>query len=79
MSAESAAPDAAEAPVEFLRRGGVAEIALNRPRAINALTHEMVSAIGAALRDWADDDNVRTVLLTGRDGRTSAGSIALVR
>jgi len=63
------APVETMAPVEFARRGGVAEIILNRPRAINALTHEMVTAIGAALHSWADDDTVRTVLLTGRGDR----------
>ncbi|GAA4158077.1 enoyl-CoA hydratase/isomerase family protein [Gryllotalpicola daejeonensis] len=67
MSAEAAAQ--AERDVEFARRGHLAEIALNRPRAINALTHGMVSAIHAALEQWADDDTVQTVVLTGRGDR----------
>jgi enoyl-CoA hydratase len=60
---------AAEPDVVFTRRGRVAEIALNRPRAINALTHAMVIEIQTALDEWAADDEVRTVLLTGRGQR----------
>ena len=60
---------AAEPEVVLERRGRVAEIALNRPRAINALTREMVIEIGTALEEWAADDEVQTVLLTGRGER----------
>jgi len=67
VSAEAASD--VEPEVEFERRGRVAEIALNRPRAINALTYGMVTAIRAALEEWADDDTVHTVLLTGRGER----------
>lgn len=55
--------------VEFARRGHLAEIALNRPRAMNALTYGMVTAIRAALDEWATDDTVQTVLLIGRGDR----------
>jgi enoyl-CoA hydratase len=59
----------AEPEVLFARRGHLAVITLNRPRAINALTHGMVTAIRAALEEWATDDSVRTVVLTGSGGR----------
>lgn len=61
---EAAAPE-----VLFHRRGRVGHVVLNRPRAINALTHGMVVEITARLRDWADDDGVATVLLTGAGDR----------
>ncbi len=48
---------------------GVGLITLNRPKAINSLTHGMVTAIDAALRGWADDDAVATVVLTGAGER----------
>ncbi|MBF4636049.1 enoyl-CoA hydratase/isomerase family protein [Agreia pratensis] len=50
-------------------RGRLAHITLNRPRAINALTHEMVTAIGDALTTWALDDSITTILLTGNGTR----------
>lgn len=55
--------------VLFERRGTLAHIVLNRPRALNALTHGMVLAIAAKLEEWAHDERVRTVLLTGAGDR----------
>lgn len=59
----------AEPPVLLRREGQAAYVVLNRPRAINALTHEMVGLIRTALEDWATDDDVRTVVLTGAGER----------
>ena len=58
-----------DAEVLFERRGSLARIALNRPRAINALTHGMVVAIAAKLAEWATDDSVERVVLTGAGER----------
>ncbi|WBQ07955.1 enoyl-CoA hydratase/isomerase family protein [Kribbella sp. CA-293567] len=58
-----------EAPVLFDRVGRAGHIVLNRPRAINALTHEMVKLIQSTLGSWADDAEVRTVVLTGSGER----------
>jgi enoyl-CoA hydratase len=58
-----------EGAVLFEVRGRLARIRLNRPRAINALTHEMVTAIGDALDEWALDESISTVLLTGEGTR----------
>ena len=70
MSGESSPGTAAdEAPVLFSTTGHLGHIELNRPRAINALTHEMVGLIRARLDAWADDAAVQTVLLTGRGER----------
>lgn len=44
-------------------------ITLNRPKAINALDHEMVRRIDARLAAWADDDRVAGVVLTGNGER----------
>ncbi|CAN5220080.1 enoyl-CoA hydratase/isomerase family protein [soil metagenome] len=51
------------------RRGGLGLITLNRPKAINALTHGMVTAITEQLRLWAEDDTVRTVAIGGAGPR----------
>lgn len=51
------------------RRGHLGHIILNRPKAINALTHGMVRQLQAALDVWRDDPAVRQVLLTGTGER----------
>ena len=56
---------------EILTRtdGGVGIVTLNRPKAINSLTHAMVTAMSSALTAWADDDAVRAVLVRGAGER----------
>lgn len=58
-----------DAEVLFSVRGSAGHIVLNRPRAINALTQGMVTAIAAQLDAWAADDSVAEVLLTGAGER----------
>jgi enoyl-CoA hydratase len=48
---------------------GVGLVTLNRPKAINSLTHGMVTDVEKALRNWANDDSVHTVLLSGSGER----------
>ena len=49
--------------------GGIGFLTLNRPKAINSLTHNMVSIIAEALTAWADDDSVKAVILAGAGER----------
>ncbi|WP_062205550.1 enoyl-CoA hydratase/isomerase family protein [Streptomyces sp. NBRC 109706] len=49
--------------------GRAGRITLNRPRAINALSHAMVRAVDAALRDWEHDPQVATVVVDGAGER----------
>lgn len=59
-----------EAPAVIVRlTGHLGRITLNRPRAINALTADMVTIISRTLKLWADDDRVRNVLITGAGER----------
>jgi enoyl-CoA hydratase len=53
----------------FRRDGRLAHIILNRPQAMNALTHGMVNAMTAALTEWETDESVAAVLLTGAGER----------
>ncbi|WP_327682523.1 enoyl-CoA hydratase/isomerase family protein [Kitasatospora sp. NBC_00458] len=55
--------------VQVYRDGGVGRIVLDRPRALNSLTHGMVLDFLAALEGWADDDAVQAVVLTGAGER----------
>ena len=49
--------------------GAVGFLTLNRPKALNSLTHSMVKVMHAALRDWAADDDVKAVVLEGAGER----------
>lgn len=65
-SARADQSDGAEpSPVLVERTGGVATITLNRPQAMNALTVATKELLLATLRDVADDEQVRAVVLTG--------------
>jgi enoyl-CoA hydratase len=57
------------ADVLIERTGVVGTIVLNRPKAINALTHGMVTRIDSALRAWAEDPGVGAVVVTGAGER----------
>lgn len=48
---------------------GVGLLTLNRPKAINSLTHPMVGTISAALKAWEHDDAVRAVVISGAGDR----------
>ncbi|MCW2950604.1 MAG: Enoyl-CoA hydratase [Thermoleophilia bacterium] len=51
------------------REGALGHITLNRPKALNALTLDMIRAIDAALTEWEHDDQVRCILLDGAGER----------
>lgn len=51
------------------RRGQAGLVTLNRPRALNALTHAMVRALRAALDAWSRDPEVTRIVIRGAGGR----------
>ena len=51
------------------RAGRVGHLVLNRPRALNALNHDMVRRMTAALSEWQHDDGVQTIVLSGAGER----------
>ena len=60
--------------IEFERRGAAGVVILNRQQALNAVTHDMVRALRAALEDWARDDAITRIVVTAAPGRAfSAG------
>ncbi|WP_258804698.1 enoyl-CoA hydratase/isomerase family protein [Pseudarthrobacter sp. NS4] len=71
---------AGSAEVLFERRGRLAVITLNRPRAVNALTAGMVGMLLEQLTAWADDDGVATVLVrgAGERGLCAGGDIVAI-
>ena len=58
----------------FEKRGAAGVITLNRPQALNAVTHPMVLALGAQLKAWAEDESISRVVITAVGDRAfSAG------
>ena len=49
----------------FEQKGQLGVITLNRPKALNALTHEMALALNATLRAWTSDQTIAAVLIKG--------------
>src|SRR5574340_1101579 len=58
----------------YERRGGVAIITLNRPRALNAVNVALSTAVGTLLEQAEADDEVRVVVLTGSGRAFCAGA-----
>lgn len=58
-----------EAPLLVSRAHGLGCIRLNRPKALNSLTLDMVRRFTRALIDFADDPDIVAVLLTGEGER----------
>ena len=63
-----------EPDILFERKGVAAHVTLNRPHALNAVSHAMVRALAQQLQEWESDPTVSRVLVTARGGRAfSAG------
>lgn len=56
----------------FDQTGGLATVILNRPKALNAITLDMVRALAAKLDAWAADETVNAVLIRGAGGKAFA-------
>ena len=58
----------------FERRGTAGLVTLNRPEALNAVTHAMVCALADQLAAWSSDPAITRVVVTAAGGRVfSAG------
>ena len=63
-----------DADILFERRGAAGLVTLNRPAALNAVTHGMVRALRAQLERWADDPAITRVVIKAAGARAfSAG------
>ncbi|MDO5704535.1 MAG: enoyl-CoA hydratase/isomerase family protein [Paracoccus sp. (in: a-proteobacteria)] len=62
------------------KTGRAGRITFTRPKALNALTHDMALAISAALDDWRDDPEVALVVIDAEGDRAfcAGGDIAAV-
>ena len=46
-------------------RNHIAHLTLNRPKALNALTHDMITSLAALLAEWATDENIYAIVVRG--------------
>jgi enoyl-CoA hydratase len=58
-----------EPHILFEKKGAVGLITLNRPKALNALTHGMCLGLQKMLAEWADDEAVKAVAIRGAGTR----------
>ena len=58
----------------FEKTGGVATIALNRPKVLNAFNDALHEEINSALNEAAADDDIRCIVLRGEGKGFSAGA-----
>jgi len=56
------------------KRGKVALITLNRPKALNALCDGLIKELNAQLRAFDDDESVGAIVITGSDKAFAAGA-----
>ena len=66
-----------EPDILFERRGAAGIVTLNRPQALNAVTHAMVRALARQLQEWAEDAAVTRVVVraTGERAFSAGGDI----
>lgn len=58
--------------ITYEKRGGIAYVAFNRPKVLNALNRTTVMELTAAFEDCRDDTAVRGVILTGTGDKAFA-------
>ncbi len=68
-----AAPETLET-LELVRADGVATITLSRPAALNAWNERLAVELASVIGQLADEETVRTVLITGQGRAFSAGA-----
>src|SRR6185437_5268345 len=69
FSRYSPAMSDAEPHILVEKRGALGLVTLNRPKALNALTHGMCIGLHKALDAWADDADIRAVVVRGAGPR----------
>src|SRR5258707_8437797 len=63
------------------KRGPLGLLTLDRPQALNALTHGMIKALASQLQVWAADDAIQVVAIrgAGERGFCAGGDIRAVQ
>src|SRR5213595_749573 len=61
------------APIQYEVDGHVARIWLNRPHKRNAVSQQLLSELDAARRRAEEDENIRVMVIRGREGTFCSG------
>lgn len=56
------------------KQGHVGMVRLNRPKALNALSTQLVDELAKALDDFEEDDNIRAIVICGNEKAFAAGA-----
>ncbi len=59
--------------IRIEERSGVVAVTVNRPQALNAMTLDMIRALSAGLKRWAEDPAIHAVFLSGMGRAFSTG------
>lgn len=69
----------ADSEILFSRAGGAQHVVLNRPAALNALSHNMIKRLAAALAAWEKDASVSHIVFRGAGAKPFAPGVILNR
>jgi enoyl-CoA hydratase len=67
-------PDADDSLVRVSREGRIGVVLLNRPKQLNALSSELMTALAAALEELDADADIRAIVLGGSERAFAAGA-----
>jgi len=62
---------------QYEKRGHIAIMTINRPKAMNAFTAEMLAAMDAAFDDFQDDDDLWVAIFTGTGNKSFCSGMDL--
>jgi len=72
--------EAMDPHIKTEKRGSLGLLTLDRPQALNALTHGMIAGLAAQLHAWAGDDAIKAVAIRGEGrGFCAGGDIRAVQ
>jgi len=57
------------------QEGPIATVTINRPQALNTLTHELILNLTGEIKKWSSDPAIRIIVLTGRGDRAFVGGV----
>jgi enoyl-CoA hydratase len=60
--------------IEVTTEGAIGIVTLNRPKALNALSHELMAELVQALEGFDRDEKIRAIVLTGSERAFAAGA-----
>jgi enoyl-CoA hydratase/carnithine racemase len=57
------------------QEGPISTITINRPEALNTLTHELVLNLTTEIKNWSSEPYIRIIILTGSGDRAFVGGV----